>query len=153
LSYEQPSFEVWPVREIGLVMCSRSKRPARCAARDLYTSPRYLRDRAAAEATRDYWLILSGKYGLLDPDRVIEPYDLDLNAASPLARFLLRVRVAGQFLRRFGPTSPLRVELHAADAYRACGVAALSWLGFRLYPSRAGSDAPTILIRAKTGPG
>ncbi|NTG63003.1 DUF6884 domain-containing protein [Rhizobium rhizogenes] len=137
------------MRRISLVMCSRSKRPARSAARDLYNSPRYLRDRAAAEATRDDWLILSGKYGLVDPDCVIEPYDFDLNAASPLTKFLLRVRIGTQLLRRVGLTSPLRVELYAEDAYRMCSITALYWLGFRLYPTQGKSGASAILIRTK----
>lgn len=133
---------------IGLVMCSRSKRPVPSAARDLYDSPRYLRDRAKAEATCDAWLILSGMYGLMDPNRVIDPYDLNLNAASPLSTFLLCVRIWCQLFRRIGLTSTVRIELYAEGAYRACAIAALCCLGFRNYPMQGKSKSPAILIRA-----
>ncbi|WP_432444478.1 DUF6884 domain-containing protein [Rhizobium leguminosarum] len=130
-------------------MCSRLKRPARTVARDLYSSSRYLRDRAVAKATCDDWLVLSGKYGLVDPDCVIEPYDFDLNAASSLAKFFLCVRLWAQLLQRVGLTSPLLVELYAKGAYRECCAAALYGLGFRLYSATTQSGASAVFIRAK----
>ncbi|MBP2275417.1 MULTISPECIES: DUF6884 domain-containing protein [Sphingomonas] len=137
------------MHRIGLVMCSRLKRPTRFAAGDLYTSSRFLRDRAAVEATCDDWLILSGKYGLIDPDRSIKPYDVNLNNASRLRRFLLSLLIAAQFARRFGLIRQVRVELRAEDAYKECGIVALSWLGFRHYPSDGGSGVPAVLIRSR----
>ncbi|WP_409566407.1 DUF6884 domain-containing protein [Rhizobium leguminosarum] len=131
-------------------MCSRLKRAVPSAARDLYDSPRYLRDRAAAEATCDDWLILSGMYGLVDPDCVIDPYDFNLNAASPLSKFLLCVRIWCQLFRRVGLMSPFRVELYAEGAYRACAIAALCCLGFRIYPVQGKGEAPATLIRANS---
>lgn len=70
-----------PIR-IGLVGCSSQKASARCAARDLYTSPLFRAARAYAEATCAHWLILSAKHGLLDPNSVIDPYDVSLSFAS-----------------------------------------------------------------------
>src|SRR5690606_4368286 len=48
-------------------------------ARDLYTSALFRKARAYAERNADAWYILSAKYGLVDPNRVIEPYDVTLN--------------------------------------------------------------------------
>jgi len=55
------------------------KRPHAAAARDLYTSPWFRKARGYAEAVADEWYVLSAKYGLVDPQRVIEPYDVTLN--------------------------------------------------------------------------
>jgi hypothetical protein len=69
-----------PSERIGLVGCAsvKLKRPA--AARDLYRSSLFRKASAHAEATCDRWFILSAKHGLLDPDDVIEPYDVRLGA-------------------------------------------------------------------------
>jgi hypothetical protein len=64
---------------IGLVGCGAQKSLERCKAKDLYTSNLFRAARAYAEATCARWYILSAKYGLLGPERVIEPYDLRLH--------------------------------------------------------------------------
>jgi len=63
-----------PVR-VALVGCGTRKRSSPCLARDLYIGPLTRSAiRYAAQAADEFW-ILSALYGLLDPDRVIEPYD------------------------------------------------------------------------------
>lgn len=66
-------------RTIALVSCVSMKRPRAAAARDLYTSPWFRKASGYAEAVADGWYVLSAKYGLVDPGRVIEPYDETLN--------------------------------------------------------------------------
>ena len=62
---------------IVLVQCTDSKRDVAARARDLYDVSRYFRkQRAYAESVTDNWFIQSAKYGVIDPDAVIEPYDL-----------------------------------------------------------------------------
>ena len=66
--------------QLGLVACSRTKANRPVPARELYASPLFRA--ASAYAERKYgsgrWLILSARYGLVDPDRILSPYDLSL---------------------------------------------------------------------------
>lgn len=54
--------------------------PAR--ARDLYTSSWFKKARLRVEEAGRPWYILSAKYGLLDPDSVVAPYNQTLNTKS-----------------------------------------------------------------------
>ncbi len=69
-----------------LVSCGAAKRPVASRAADLYVSPLFKAARAYAERHAEKWLILSAKHGLLDPESVIEPYDVSLDALSPAER-------------------------------------------------------------------
>ncbi len=61
---------------IGLVGCTKDKEEEPCKARDLYgkswvfrMSVRYVESKCRE------WYVLSGKYGVVEPDRVIAPYE------------------------------------------------------------------------------
>ena len=75
------------ITTIGLVACSKTKLNHAAPARELYTSPLFRAASAYCERTYDRWFILSAKHGLVDPDQILEPYDLTL---SDLDRRLLR---------------------------------------------------------------
>lgn len=64
-------------------MKSTGTRPA--AAQDLYTSPLFAGRRRWVERTCPRWLILSAKYRLATPKRVIAPYDQTLTG-MPFAK-------------------------------------------------------------------
>lgn len=66
------------VTRVGLVGCASAKLSRPAPARDLYTSALFRKASAYAERECDLWFILSAKHGLLDPDEVIEPYDVRL---------------------------------------------------------------------------
>jgi hypothetical protein len=71
---------------IGLVACSKTKRPGIHPARELYSSPLF---RSAAEyAQRHYqrWYVLSAAYGLVFPDTPIPTYDVTLSRLSARER-------------------------------------------------------------------
>ncbi|MCA1379349.1 hypothetical protein I6F34_00745 [Bradyrhizobium sp. BRP05] len=65
--------------KVTFVSCVKLKADRPMPARDLYISPWFVMARRYAERNSDRWLILSAAYGLLDPDRVIEPYEKTLN--------------------------------------------------------------------------
>lgn len=48
-------------------------------AREIYDSPLFIKSLRWAEKNTDLQFILSAKYGLIDLDTEIEPYDLTLN--------------------------------------------------------------------------
>lgn len=75
-----------PTADLCLVSCVAKKCPRAAAAKDLYTSPWFKKARRFVEAREWRWFVLSAKYGLVDPDLVIEPYDETLNAMGVAAR-------------------------------------------------------------------
>jgi hypothetical protein len=70
------------VTTIGLVGCGKGKLDHAAPARSLYTGDLFRKASGYCIANYDAWYILSAKHGLLDPDEVIEPYDLSLKNLS-----------------------------------------------------------------------
>jgi len=73
-------------KTIALVACVSKKNDYARPARDLYISDWFLKASAYADLNSDQWFILSAKYGLIDPNVVIEPYDETLNRMPVKAR-------------------------------------------------------------------
>ena len=71
---------------IALVSCVKRKLSRAAAARDLYTSALFIGLRHYAERHSDRWFILSAKHGLVEPSRIIEPYEQTLNKMTRHAR-------------------------------------------------------------------
>ena len=82
---------------ITLVACSAKKLALPAPAASMYTSDWFRKARAWAQRREDeygdLWFIMSAKYGLLDPDEEIEPYDVTLNKMPIEARKLWANRV------------------------------------------------------------
>jgi len=62
-----------------LVGCGNAKADEPQPTKELYTSEYFNLKRKYAEQYGDEWAILSAKYGLLDPEMVIEPYDVTID--------------------------------------------------------------------------
>ena len=85
-SYRQPPVDrpapecdgEWRTADLCLVSCVSVKRPGPARARDLYASPWFQKARSCVEAIGCPWYILSAKYGLLDPNSTIDPYNRTL---------------------------------------------------------------------------
>ena len=65
----------WRTADLCLVSCVSMKRPVSARARDLYVSPWFQKARSCVEAMGCPWFILSAKYGLVDPNSMIDPYN------------------------------------------------------------------------------
>lgn len=74
------------VTKIALVSCVKKKQCTPMPARYLYCSDWFRKASAYAMCIADEWYILSAKYGLVEPDRVIAPYDVTLNRMSAAER-------------------------------------------------------------------
>ncbi len=61
-----------------VTQCSGVKLSTPAKAKDLYQGPAFKKARVLAERCSVPWFIFSSKYGLLDPERMIEPYELAL---------------------------------------------------------------------------
>jgi len=67
-----------PTATIALIGCGKQKRGYACPARELYTGQHFTACREWAEANADAYWIASAKHRILEPDQVIEPYDLSM---------------------------------------------------------------------------
>ena len=75
-----------PTADLCFVSCVAQKLPRSAPAKDLYTSPLFRKARGFVEAQGWPWFILSAKYGLVDPEQVIEPYEKTLNTMGVAER-------------------------------------------------------------------
>ncbi len=102
---------------IALVSCSSAKAANAAPAAELYVSDWFVKARAYAQQSRfDRWFILSAKYGLLDPQRVIEPYDRDLRKCSARGRRLWAACVHDDLADR--DLVPSKITILAGALYR-----------------------------------
>lgn len=116
------------MNRVILVGCVKQKHAGTYAAEELYTSPLFKKRRAYAEATGDPWFILSAAYGLVQPERAIESYDVAMadltiderqawgvKVGNQLERALLDLAsLAGPLIERFEGYS---FEVHAGNLY------------------------------------
>ena len=73
------------MRKVVLISCASKKRPLKCKARELYVSALFKKNlQYALNLAPDRIFILSAKYGLVELDDEVEPYDLTLNEMSTL---------------------------------------------------------------------
>ena len=75
-----------PEADLCLMSCVAAKLPHMAAAKDLYTSPLFVKGRCFVEAQGWPWFILSAKYGLVGPEEEIAPYEKTLNKMSVVER-------------------------------------------------------------------
>lgn len=104
-------------RDVVLVGCVKSKLDRPAPARELYTSALFRKQRAYAEATGVPWFVLSAEYGLVEPARVIEPYELHLASTSRAYRTEWGRRVVDDLAAKLGGLGSLVIEIHAGAAY------------------------------------
>lgn len=101
----------------ALISCSKTKGDHRDLARNMYASPLYRKSVAVAEGWGLTFSILSAKYGLLDPDETIDPYDLTLKGASRQFKLEWAHRVDSQI--RSSIDRKKRLVMLAGDDYFA----------------------------------
>lgn len=103
--------------DVVLVGCVKSKLAVPAVARELYTSPLWLRRRRYAEDSGKPWLILSAEHGVLAADEVVEPYDRYLADEPVEYRQAWGRKVVRQLEERLGHLTGKVFELHAGRAY------------------------------------
>lgn len=70
------------MKKVGLISCVKKKQKGPLKAKELYNSPIFRKARAYAEKNYAKWYILSAKYNLLDPEKIIKRYNVSLNNKS-----------------------------------------------------------------------
>jgi len=106
-----------------LVACVKSKQTKSAPAKDLYTSALFKKTKAYAQKNSRSWYILSAKYGLLEPDEIIAPYEKTLKTMPSRERYAWAKRVLAALDTRLQPDD--RVILLAGETYREHLVPAL----------------------------
>lgn len=101
-----------------LIGCVAGKRNEPCEARDLYTSDLFRKRRVYAEQSGIDWLIVSAKYGILQPDIWTHPYDVALTDLTKPEREAWAELVCGQLTLIYGRLARQTFELHAGGLYR-----------------------------------
>ena len=101
---------------IGLISCVRQKQEASARAMDMYGSTLFKKSRAYVEQRCDLWFIMSAKYGLVAPDRVIERYEMTLNTMPLLKRLEWSQRVWLDLRSHLSPGD--KVTILAGERYR-----------------------------------
>lgn len=99
-----------------LIGCVKSKRPEPAPARSLYTGALFGKRVAYAEASGLPWFVLSSRWGLVDPDELIAPYDMYLGDTSSAYRRAWGDFVTAQLAQRMS-LAGTTVEIHAGDHY------------------------------------
>ena len=110
---------------VGLVGCVKSKRSWAAPARELYRSPLFRGRLAWVERSCDRWFVLSAKHGLVEPDQVLDPYDLTLADLSRASRRTWSSQVVRALEQALGDLSGVAMELHAGMTYSTAAL----WLG------------------------
>ncbi|GAA0636254.1 hypothetical protein GCM10009547_45650 [Sporichthya brevicatena] len=104
-------------RHVILIGCVQTKLDSPAPAADLFTSPLFKARRAYAERSRRRWFVLSSRYGVLPPDRVVAPYDLP-QARQPVdERNSWAEMVLAQLQTELGGLKGRVLEVHAGSAY------------------------------------
>jgi len=103
---------------IGIVACSKTKLGHAAPAKDLYTSQLFRAARAYSEASYDRWLILSAMHGLIEPDQIIEPYDVTLARMNASEVTAWGLKVLGQIMDTDLSQGGVELFLHAGRLYR-----------------------------------
>jgi hypothetical protein len=103
--------------DIGLVGCSRRKLDHPAPARELYASPLFRLASRYCSAVCHRWFVLSARHGLVDPEQIIEPYDVTLARLIQADREAWACRVVEQLRQRGLLGKGHRFLLHAGANY------------------------------------
>jgi hypothetical protein len=109
--------ELAPAQRLLLVTCVKEKLAAPAAARDLYVSPLFKKERAYAETSGLPWFILSAEHGLVAPDEWLAPYERYLPDTPRSYRAAWGVWVTERLELLAGSLRGRVVEVHASEAY------------------------------------
>ena len=104
-------------QHVLLIGCVGEKSVFSAPARDLYVSTLFRLRRAYAESLRLTWYILSAKYGIVDPEEIIAPYDTRLSDLSAAQQRAWGAMVFTQLEARLGAPGGRTFEFHAGKSY------------------------------------
>jgi hypothetical protein len=111
-----------PGLRVGVVGCVKQKLATPAQACEFYTSSLFRGRRAFVERTCERWYVLSALHGLVEPESVLEPYDVSLARASRSERRKWSAMVVRSLGSSFSGQPDLQFEVHAGADYREFGL-------------------------------
>ena len=117
-------------KTVALVACVSKKNDRAMAAKDLYVSDWFQKASKYAKQNSDVWYILSAKYGLLNIDAIISPYDVTLKQVPVYVRRQWAEKVLDDLKRLLKPGD--EVIILAGMAYREYIVGPIEEMGCRV---------------------
>ena len=121
-----------------LVACVKEKLAVPAAARDLYVSPLFKKEREYAERVGLPWFILSAEHGLVVPDEWLSPYERYLPDTSPSFRRAWGTWVVERLELLTGGLDGRTIEIHAGATYVDALRGPLADKGVSVYEPLAG---------------
>lgn len=112
--------------------CVSKKRRGRAPAKDLYVSSMFQKRRRYAEASGLRWVIFSAEHGIVEPDTVLDWYDVALKNLAPAVRRAKGELAVGQLEQILGPLAGMTFEIHAGAPYREALTSPLAGRGASL---------------------
>lgn len=143
-----------PAPTLLLLACVKEKLPAPAAARDLYVSPLFKKQREYAELVGLPWFILSAEHGLVVPDEWLSPYERYLPETPPSFRRAWGNWVVERLELLTANLAGRTIEVHAGATYVDALRAPLASKGASVYEPLAGLRMGQRLAwyGAQTGP-
>ena len=121
-----------------LVACVKEKLTVPAAARDLYVSPLFKKEREYAERAGLPWFILSAEHGLVVPDEWLSPYERYLPDTPPSFRRAWGTWVIERLELLTGSLDGRTIEVHAGATYVDALRGALASKGASVFEPLAG---------------
>ena len=121
-----------------LVACVKEKLSVPAAARDLYVSPLFRKEREYAERVGLPWFILSAEHGLVVPDEWLSPYERYLPDTPPSFRRAWGTWVVERLELLAGSVAGRTIEIHAGSTYVEALRTPLETKGASLFEPLAG---------------
>ncbi|WP_460811014.1 DUF6884 domain-containing protein [Nocardioides salsibiostraticola] len=124
--------------DLILVTCVKTKRSTPAAAKDLYISDLFKKQRRYAEGRALPWFILSAEHGLVQPEDWLSPYERYLPDMSSAYRTAWASWVAARLDVVAGALEGAVVEVHASSTYVTALRPHLESLGAKVITPLAG---------------
>ena len=102
----------------AVIPCTNQKAAVSGPAREVWSGNHFQLVLAHAEMFYDKVLVMSYKYGLIDPDMEIEPYDININYAPAVVKLKWWMLLRGQIHELVEDHKPLLVCLYTGSGER-----------------------------------
>ena len=102
---------------VAIIPCTSQKSNKPAPARDVWIGAHFQLVLAHAEMFYDKVLVMSYKYGLISPDFIIEPYDIDIRTAKAADKLKWWFLMKGH-IKTLSETDPLLIGMYTGNIER-----------------------------------
>jgi len=107
---------------VAIISCCKVKMERPAPAKNFYcsqlfTATRRYVEREIQRGNLDGWFVLSAKHGLIEPEQIVEPYDVTLAKMSSAAKVVWSDQVVADIRRRWKHPELCRFSVFAGMLY------------------------------------